>query len=609
MEIIREEEDSFSSMLTRGIKELNDRADKIKEEGGTTVDGATAFFLYDTMGFPLDLTTLMAREQGLAVDEEGFAAEMEAQKERSRAAAKAARGGEGSLALETNDVATLMAKAVPFTDDAPKYEWAPPSAPSVVQAILTADGLVPEASEGAAVGVVLDTTSFYGEAGGQVADVGTLVCDDAEVDVTHVQSYGGYVLHVGVLKRGSLTEGAELQCHVAYETRKKVAPNHTLTHLLNSALVDALGDGVSQKGSLVDAAKLRFDFSHGSALKPAELAAVEASVRKAVADSLPVFNEVVPLEKAKGIAGLRAVFGETYPDPVRVVSVGSPVGELLGGSATCASVEFCGGTHLTNTAEAGAFALIEETAVAKGIRRVTAVTGDLAREALDQGEAFQAELAQMKPEKAALNDFKDRLDAAVISAHVKVELRAQLEGLNKQAAAAAKAAANAIKMRATKAALDAAEAAMAAGESFIVLELEAGLDGKAAQGLMKELGEPTDAPPARLALGTAHSFITPTAPCSNSHFSTFCGVLAGKSAPTIAFLAFSADVSGDKLSCFASVPKDVEGLAANEWVTAALEPCGGRGGGKKESAQGTAPGVDGIDAALDAARSFASGKL
>lgn len=489
MEIIREEEDSFSSMLTRGIKELNDRAAKMKEDGGTSVDGATAFFLYDTMGFPLDLTTLMAREQGLTVDERGFAAEMEAQKQRSRTAAKAARGGAGALALQTDDVAVLIARGLAFTDDASKYEWAPPAAPSVVKAILTGDGLVSQASEGAEVGVVLDATGFYAEAGGQAADVGTLVCGESEVEVSHVQAYGGYVLHVGVLRKGSLSEGDKAECRVSYPTRKKVAPNHTLTHLLNAALAQTLGDGVAQKGSLVDSSKLRFDFSHGGALKPSELAAVEASVRQAVADALPVYSQVVPLDRAKAIHGLRAVFGEAYPDPVRVVSVGTPVDDLLASDAAgCASVEFCGGTHMSNTAEAGAFALVEEAAVAKGIRRVTGLTGEAALAALALGDSLSAELASLKPDKTALNDFKERLNAAVVSAHVKVELRASVEALSKQAAAAAKAAANELKMRVTQTAIDAAEAAAARGEAFVVLELEPGVDGKGAQGLLKALG-------------------------------------------------------------------------------------------------------------------------
>eukprot|EP00962_Isochrysis_galbana_P042932 scaffold16174_cov106-Isochrysis_galbana.AAC.1 len=489
MAIIREEEDSFSSMLTRGIKELNERAAKIKGEGGGSVDGATAFFMYDTMGFPLDLTTLMAKELGLSVDEDGFAAEMSAQKQRSRSAAKATRGGDGALALQTDDVAALIGRGLPFTDDAPKYAWAPPSSPSVVRAILTADGLVAEAAEGAAVGVVLDATGFYAEAGGQAADVGVLVCGGAEVEVTHVQAYGGYVLHVGLLRKGSLAEGDQAECHVSYATRKKVAPNHTLTHLLNAALVEALGDGVAQKGSLVDASKLRFDFSHGGALKPSELAAVEASVRAAVADALPVYSQVVPLDRARAIVGLRAVFGEAYPDPVRVVSVGTSVDELLASDgAGCASVEFCGGTHLSNTAEAGAFALIEEAAVAKGIRRLTGVTGEAAVAALALGDALAAELSALEPDKAALNDFKDRLDAAVVSAHVKTELRARLEALSKQAAAAAKAAANELKMRATQAAIEAAEVAAAKGDAFVVLELEPGVDAKGAQGLLTAFG-------------------------------------------------------------------------------------------------------------------------
>jgi len=347
--VIAEEEQAFSSMLQRGIKEFNTRAAVIKKEGGVQMDGSSAFFLYDTMGFPLDLTQLMAREAGLDVDETGFADAMKAQKARSAAAAAAAKGVAASLKLGVEQTAWLAAQDVPFTDDAPKFEWEADATPtSKLKAIFGSSGFVDElqaepAAEGeeTVVGLVLDRTSYYAEAGGQACDVGSLLIGEgdaaAEFEVSDVQAYGGFILHVGVLRKGSLQAGQPVRCAVDYERRKKVAPNHTITHMLNAALLRVLGDGVDQKGSDVDDARLRFDFSHGQALKPKQLAQVEGLVRESVQAGLSVHSSVVPLSDAMAIGGLRAVFGESYPDPVRVVSVGSPVEALLGSSAAPAA--------------------------------------------------------------------------------------------------------------------------------------------------------------------------------------------------------------------------------------------------------------------------------
>ena len=196
--IIADEESAFSSMLSRGIKELDQRVAKVKADGGKVVDGESAFFLYDTMGFPLDLTELMAKEAGLGVDEDGFAAAMAAQKARSAAAAAAAKGGDAALKLGAEQTAHLANAKVPFTDDSAKYCWEEPAAAATLQAIYTADGFVESVEageEGASVGLILDATAFYAEAGGQACDVGSILSSEGvEVEVTQVQTFGGFIL-------------------------------------------------------------------------------------------------------------------------------------------------------------------------------------------------------------------------------------------------------------------------------------------------------------------------------------------------------------------------------------------------------------------------------
>ena len=299
-EVIADEEKAFSSMLSRGIKEFNARARTIKERGEAGFDGESAFFLYDSMGFPLDLTELMAREVGLSVDTAGFQAAMDEQKARSAAAAAASKGDGALLALGAEQTAWLADGGVAFTDDQYKFDR-DGAQTATLRAIYTSDGFADsaEADPEATVGLVLDRTPFFSQAGGQVSDVGKLVtADGATFRVTSVQSFGGYVLHLGALEQGSLATGAAVECNVDWERRQLVSRSHSLTHVINLALHQVLGDGVNQKGSLVDESKARFDFSHGKAMSAKECEQVEALVRESVKSELPVHIQTVPLDKA-----------------------------------------------------------------------------------------------------------------------------------------------------------------------------------------------------------------------------------------------------------------------------------------------------------------------
>lgn len=362
-------------MLERGIKYFEEEVNNGETK---KVTGEKAFFLYDTLGFPIDLTELMANEAGMSLDMDGFNTEMEEQKQRSRDARLAAKGLIGQrLELIAEQTAWLADEGIEVTDDSYKYNW-DETVDATVKAIFTSEGFLKDqdvAKEGDTVGLILDKTSFYAEAGGQDTDIGTISFDDGELLVNDVQIYGGYVLHSGVVSKGSISVKSAVKCQVDYARRRDIAPNHSMTHVLNAALRNVLGDGCDQRGSQCNDEKLRFDFSYKSAMTVDELKECENYVRDTIQKSLPVTAKVMPLEDAKAVPGVRAMFGEVYPDPVRVVSVGDDC-----------SVEFCGGTHIANTAEAEAFVLTEETAVAKGIRRITALTRGAAAEAIGQGK-------------------------------------------------------------------------------------------------------------------------------------------------------------------------------------------------------------------------------
>ncbi|GFR48410.1 hypothetical protein Agub_g10304, partial [Astrephomene gubernaculifera] len=575
--VLREEEAAFSRTLVKGIERFKKAATSATDH---KIPGSEAFVLWDTYGFPVDLTQLMAEERGMTVDMAGYEAAMNEAREKSRQGGKKAAGT--GIKFEAEATGWLQAKGVPLTNDAPKYGSSDVTAR--VLAILTPAGFVESSAEAAdadgPVGLVFDATSFYAESGGQIGDTGAVRGPDgASLVVSDCQVAAGYVLHVGEAS-GSFRVGDQVTVAVDYERRGLIKPNHTFTHVLNFALKSTLGEHVDQKGSIVLPDKLRFDFSNAGPVEAAQLAAVEKICREAVAAALPVYGNEVPLAQARAINGLRAVFGEVYPDPVRVVSIGRAVEELLADPAAATnaafSIEFCGGTHLSNTAEAEAFALLSEEGIAKGVRRIVAVTRGEAVRAIEAAARMRAELAAI----AALPDeqlekackaFKESVDAAVIPAADKAALREELAALGRRVVEYQKAAAAANKALAAEKAVVAADAAVAAGKAFVVGRLDVGLDTKA----------------------TAEA----------------CAAITAKH-PTLAALFVSVDAEKGKALAYAGVPDAlISKIKANEWVSAALAPLGGKGGGKPGSAQGQGPNVEKAEEALAVAAAFAEAKL
>lgn len=507
VEVLAHEENTFLRTLDRGTERFKQIAEELGKTGGKVVSGADAFFLYDTMGFPLDLTQRMAEEVGLSVDEDAYHQAMDAAREMSRAD-RANRSGVGGvrLVLEAEETAFLGKEGILPTNDDAKYIWHETPAATVKAIFGGGRGNFVESTDdleqGAAFGVILDSSSFYAEAGGQVADTGLLqdaASENSLFEVTNVQVFGGFILHIGskTTASPSFKVGDTVTCAVDYENRGRIAPNHTITHVLNFALRKVLGDTVGQKGSLVDNAKLRFDFSQKKALTIEQLTEVENIVKEVVKESKDVYTRVTPLAEAKAIHSLRAVFGETYPDPVRVVSIGAPVEDLvadpLNEAWSALSIEFCGGTHLKNTSEAESFVIVEERSLATGIRRITALTKDSAAEKEKLGNVLEKKVAAVEAlDPSRLPDvvpaLVNEVDEAVMSTVWKHALRKRLTVLTKKSS-------EALKVRA-KGALDeglaAAEKevmkAKEEGKSLAVVVVPLEGDGKALSKVATKFG-------------------------------------------------------------------------------------------------------------------------
>ena len=410
--VIRVEEENFAKTIDGGLKIFSDMLRGHQEKQEKTFSGADAFKLYDTYGFPVDLTLEMVEEQGMTLDEGEFHKQMEEQRQRARKA-REALGDLGWAGVEFGKEVPAT-RFVGYTEDTVRD--------ARVVAIVVEGELVDEIMGGGEAIVVLDRTPFYAEMGGQVADHGTITHDSGRgmlFEVTDVQkNKGGKYMHYGKLMEGSIKVGGTVYASINKERRQAIMRAHSATHLLDAALRSVLGDHVHQSGSLVEPDHLRFDFTHFSALTPKELGRVSAIVNDMVLMGSDVTTEVLPIEEAKK-KGAIALFGEKYGDTVRVVSMGDGF-----------SVEFCGGTHLDNTAKVGVFHITSEFSVAAGVRRVEATTGRVSLETMNRNQEmiFQAAAAL----KAKPGELREKAEAAM--AEMKA-LRQSIEKLRAKEAA------------------------------------------------------------------------------------------------------------------------------------------------------------------------------
>ncbi|MBN9019634.1 MAG: alanine--tRNA ligase [Rhizobiales bacterium] len=400
-ETLRLEEIRFRRTLARGLTLLDEATTELS--GGATLDGETAFRLYDTYGFPLDLTQDALRARGIAVDTAGFQSAMERQK----AEARASWAGSGDTAAET--IWFRLRDKLGATEF---LGYSAEAAEGKVLALVRDGAEVASAGEGDAVSIVLNQTPFYGESGGQVGDAGTIETESGAViriDDTQKRADGLFV-HIGEVVKGEVKDGDAVRLVVDHSRRGAIRANHSATHLLHAALRKVLGEHVAQKGSLVAPDRLRFDFSHPKPIDAAELAEIEDIANDVVLQDAPVVTRLMDRDEAMH-SGAMALFGEKYGDEVRVVSMGE-----LGGKTY--SVELCGGTHVGRTGEIGLVTLVGEAAVAAGVRRVEALTGKAARDHLELQDK------RLKQVAAAL---KVRPDEAADRVAVLVEERRRLE--------------------------------------------------------------------------------------------------------------------------------------------------------------------------------------
>lgn len=441
IEILNEEEESFAKTLDRGERQFQHYAQQSKLKDSNKLHGADVWRLYDTFGFPVDLTRLMAEERGLIIDEKEFEDARLQAKEASRGEKKAASD---LVKLTVHDLDTLskMNDVTP-TDDNAKFDRG--NITSRIKAVYHAKKFLQGTSdipEGEQLGLVVDRTNFYAEQGGQENDTGKIIIDGvAELEVQNVQVYAGYVLHTGYMKYGTLSVGDEVICEYDELRRWPIRNNHTGTHILNFALREVLGGGIDQKGSLVAPEKLRFDFSHRQGITDKELEEIEDISTKYIRQNFQVYSKEVPLATAREINGLRAVFGETYPDPVRVVSVGVEVEELLKNVKdpewAKVSVEFCGGTHVQKTGDIKELVITEESGIAKGIRRIIAVTGEDAYAVQRLAAEFAERLARLESmphgpaKEQEIKTTQSDLNQLVISAITKSHFREQFAKIHK----------------------------------------------------------------------------------------------------------------------------------------------------------------------------------
>ena len=400
--VIRTEEQNFGRTIGAGTAILSGLIAQYKTRSEGTLSGADAFKLYDTYGFPLDLTVEILAENGMGIDIESFDKHMEEQ----RARARKAREALGDLAWAGIDLGLDNTPTV-FTGYENKCDT------GVVLAIVAEGESCSSIHKGGSGIIALDKTPFYAEMGGQSSDFGAIVRGDAVFEVTGVQiSKGGKYLHYGNMREGSLSVDDEVTGEIDIPRRSAIMRAHSATHLLHEALRDVLGDHVRQAGSLVEPDRLRFDFTHFSALTKEELSEIESRVNAAILEGFLIKTDVMPLDEAKRL-GAMALFGEKYSDNVRVVQMGG-------------SVELCGGTHLDNTAKAGAFSIISEFSVAAGVRRIEAITGFATLQALGEARSHLAVLSGMlkagAPEElpgkldqqlAALRELRAKLGAAI----------------------------------------------------------------------------------------------------------------------------------------------------------------------------------------------------
>jgi alanyl-tRNA synthetase len=628
--IINEEEKAFSALLPRGLKYLTDLL--INEQhnpssSSSTISGAHAFYLYDTLGFPIDLTQLILEEKGKSVNMVEFDELMTEQKNKSKEKPTKVVEENETIRIGIEQISSLQSSKIPATNDAWKYTSAATPHSASLQAIVTPSGDVLLDSLTLPVcdtsnphihcGVVIDQTPFYSESGGQIADCGTLVMplrngELVTLRVIDVQVCGPYVIHTCTGPSPS-TDCLEIDphgtviCIVDQQRRLAISSNHTMTHLLNYALRQTLSSNsllpIDQKGSLVTDDKLRFDFSYSKALTRNELEEIEHLINTTIQHSLVVQTAETSLKNISQINGLRAVFGETYSDPVRVVSIGTTLDDLLRHPTKeewmNLSIELCGGSHLTNTSEAQLFRILEETSIARGVRRITAVTSERAFEIQTVSQQLKEKLSISEQEflfmsqkqqnshlaSQELSNFSHQLNALsdqltsnpipaidrldinaaflqlktkfhhLLKQHISDDINTKIHLLSQQGKEAIAASASVTQPH------------------FVILTLQTC---------------PTSSGEVYQLTDSAH--LKTITNQLNQHFKTISSSSSSSSpSPPLSYLLLIHETDQKRITCVSSIQNSVainKGITASEWIASLMNRFHGKGGGKKNLANG-----------------------
>ena len=526
--VVKVEEDNFAKTIDAGLRIYGDMLEEHKSKGESVFSGDDAFKLYDTFGFPIDLTVEMAEESAMTVDRDRFDILMQEQRERARKA-REALGDLAWAGIELGLDATPT-EFLGYDENASEGK---------VLAIVSDDELRDAVSGGAEAIIVLDRTPFYAEMGGQIADRGVITSKNAEFEVTNVQkNKGGKYLHYGKMKSGEISVGDTVTAQFDEAYRNSIRRAHSATHLLNKALRTVLGDHVNQAGSLVEPDRVRFDFTHFESITPEQLSEIEAMVNDAVLEGYPIITEVLPIDEAKK-KGAVAVFDEKYGDTVRVVEMGD------------FSMEFCGGTHLDNTAKVGAFRIRSEGSVASGVRRIEATVGKLTLETVNKNQNILFHLAQIL--KTSPADLEAKAEQHMEDMR---KMRHELEKMQAQASMG-----------------EATQFLMSAKDVCGIKVLTAvrnGLDAAA----LRQMGD----------------------------------FLRDKEENIAAVLA---TVNGDKITFLCVCGKEAvsRGIKAGEIIKTVTAACGGKGGGKPDSAMGGGSDIMKLDDALALVDDFVKEKL
>ena len=527
--VIRVEEENFAKTIDGGLKIFNELLSGHQEKGEKTFSGADAFKLYDTYGFPIDLTIEMVEEQGMQVDIDEFHKQMEEQRVRARKA-REALGDLGWAGVE-------FGKDVPATEFV-GYDHMEISDAKVV-ALVVENEQAEELMPGVEGIVVLDHTTFYAEMGGQVADHGVITANGATFVVTDVQkNKGGKYMHYGTMTGGVLKTGDTVSASVDIERRKAIMRAHSATHLLDAALKKVLGDHVHQAGSLVEPDRLRFDFTHFEAITPEQLAEIDQVVNDAILEGYPVVTEVLPIEEAKK-KGAVAMFGEKYGEVVRVVEMGD------------FSMEFCGGTHLDNTAKTGSFRIKSEASVASGVRRIEATVGKLTLKSVNRNQQMLFHAARML--KTTPGDLENKIDQQLTEMK---QLRHDLEKLK------------------TAASLGEVQQFLASAKEVAGVKVFTAVRNQVEANELRQMGD----------------FLRDREP-------NIVAVLASVKDEKITFLAICGKEAVAK------------GLKAGEIIRNVTAMCGGKGGGKPDSAMGGGNDVLKLDNALATVDDYVAERL